>query len=374
VAGTSYESTECQAGSDDTVDRECSTCTVCADSNREEAAACDVDNDTTCGDCSAEFYEDDNGDCVACATCGAGEYESVACQAGSDDTVNRECEACTVCGDANREEATACDATNDAVCGDCSEGFFTESDDGDCMACHDCADDNRDEDAACTTSSDAVCGDCADGYWEMDDGEDGEGGEGARRLAHHEGEDGEGGCMAWTECGDGEHVSVEGTATSDVECEEDEASGSMDGTTTIEGSIDISGMSAEECEAIEEDIEAEAEAAFAGNGDCTVDVTECVDARRRRSLAEGDAVTIHFTAECDDADAAEAFLETLADEDAQAAFIQALLDLCDTCGDLEVTDTSGEIVDDGSTSAAAATAVSVLAALAAAVAVTKAQA
>ncbi|MDQ3367695.1 MAG: hypothetical protein M3680_19915 [Myxococcota bacterium] len=160
-----YEAVACTA----TTDRSCAACTAIAGC---PAASCTTAADETCLACDAGLYLSGGG-CVACTSCGAGEFEATACTA----TADRTCEACTT--DAcptGTYVAAACTATADRSCGACTAiaGCAAES---------------------CTTAADETCLACDAG----------------RYLSG-------GACVACTPCGAGESEQTACTATADRTC------------------------------------------------------------------------------------------------------------------------------------------------------------
>lgn len=140
----SYQSAACTA----TTETACGTCpTGCT--------ACS--NSTTCSSCAPGFYLN-SGLCVACSTCGNGEYQVSACAA----TQNTSCATCSTCGN-GQYQSLACGAGNNAECSTCSTcpvgkyaaAVCSTNGNTDCRNC----------DAGCSACSGAgACTVCSDGF------------------------------------------------------------------------------------------------------------------------------------------------------------------------------------------------------------------
>ncbi len=171
AAGT-FQTAACAAGHD-TV---CGACTVCG-AGQYQSAACGATADAVCAGCDVDCaacsgigactvcaagHYLNNGVCVACGTCGAGEYQAAACSATAD-TV---CVACSTCG-AGQYLSAACGPTNDTTCMTCSAcgagtyetGACTGSTDRTCSACATCGA-GQFQTAVCTVTSNRVCASC----------------------------------------------------------------------------------------------------------------------------------------------------------------------------------------------------------------------
>jgi hypothetical protein len=172
-AAGQFQTAACTAGHD-TV---CATCAVCG-AGQYQSAACGATSDTVCGGCDVDCaactgigactvcaagHHLNNGVCVACSTCAAGEYQAAACSANAD-TV---CVGCSTCG-AGTFLTAACGPTNDTTCAACSAcaagtyeaGACGGSSDRVCAACATCAAGTY-ETAACTASSNRACATCS---------------------------------------------------------------------------------------------------------------------------------------------------------------------------------------------------------------------
>jgi hypothetical protein len=101
-AGT-FQSAACTA----TTETACGNC----------AAGCATCSDaTTCNSCAAGFYLVGSS-CVACTTCGAGQFQAAACSSSS----NTSCSSCSTCG-AGQYASAMCGGSSDTSCTACDAG------------------------------------------------------------------------------------------------------------------------------------------------------------------------------------------------------------------------------------------------------------
>lgn len=144
---------------------QCLACSTC-NASEYEVSACTANANTVCGACSAscgtctgpsnaecasctanKFLN--GGTCTACSVCGSGTYQSAACTATTD----------TACG-ACDASCTACSGPSSSQCGSCPSSFFLSG--GKCNACKVC-DAGTFQATACTTTANAVCTACPAG-------------------------------------------------------------------------------------------------------------------------------------------------------------------------------------------------------------------
>jgi hypothetical protein len=168
-----YRTAAC-GGSSDTTCSACATCgagqyqtTACGGTNNATCAGCDVDCAActgvgACTSCAPGHYLS-GGVCLACGSCGAGQYQAAACSATSD-TV---CLSCSSCGAGQYKSAT-CTATTDttcATCATCGAGTYETTACGGsvnrvCATCATCAA-GQYQTAACAGVSNTQCGSCS---------------------------------------------------------------------------------------------------------------------------------------------------------------------------------------------------------------------
>uniref|UniRef100_A0A7S1CHH6 Uncharacterized protein n=1 Tax=Bicosoecida sp. CB-2014 TaxID=1486930 RepID=A0A7S1CHH6_9STRA len=344
----------------------------------------DVDTDTGACVCAAAqgFASDDVGGCVCvegkyeadgdagpeCATCPEG---CTACDGES---------ACTACDDAHFLEDASCkpcsagcerchaghidgiDHGRDPVeqCDECAAGFLRETNDsGFAWWCRPCPD----ECATCEAAEgdDGYdCSSCAEeGTW-LDDGA----------------------CVALTECGDDEEEVIPPTATSDRECDAAVADDDADEyDIVVEGSIVIFGVTQAQAEEAEEELATAFETSFCLSDDgetttCSVAITGYneVETRARRvggGRALDTQLTVNFRISVADRAAGRRILARMEHARLQARFaakVQAIFG----GEDVNIGEISGQVTetprDDGTVSAAARAAVSLVVGLGAATA------
>jgi MYXO-CTERM domain-containing protein len=144
---------------------QCLACSTC-NANQYQLTACTTTADTTCGACNAgcatctgpsatecascaagKFLS--GGACTACTSCAAGKYASTACTPTAD-TV---CSACDA-------SCTSCFGPSAAQCGSCPPSFYASA--GACHACKVC-DAGSVKATACTATTDTTCTKCPAG-------------------------------------------------------------------------------------------------------------------------------------------------------------------------------------------------------------------
>ena len=200
---------------------QCLACSTCS-ASQYQVSACSANADATCASCNAGCATCsgpsasqctscaggkylNGGQCVACSTCGANEYQVSACSANANTacaacsatcgtctgpsatecascTANKylsggACTACSVCGSSTYQSAactptantvcgacdascTACSGPNPNQCGSCPTGFFLGG--GGCNACKVC-EIGTFQATACTTTANTLCTACPAG-------------------------------------------------------------------------------------------------------------------------------------------------------------------------------------------------------------------
>ena len=140
----------------------CGTCgaseyqvSACSTSANVSCAACSATcgtctgpSATECASCTANKYLS-GGACTACSVCGPSTYQSAACTA----TANTVCGACDA-------SCTACSGPNPNQCGSCPTAFFLSG--GGCNACKVC-EIGTFQATACTTTANTLCTACPAG-------------------------------------------------------------------------------------------------------------------------------------------------------------------------------------------------------------------
>lgn len=130
----------------------CSTCRACS-LGQYETAACTRTTDAVCSACPVGCANCTSastctscapgrflmgGACVACATCGVGEYQTAACTA----TQNTVCSTCSTCP-VGQHQTAACGGSSNTACGACATCGVAQY-----------------QINACTSTSNATCGSC----------------------------------------------------------------------------------------------------------------------------------------------------------------------------------------------------------------------
>lgn len=385
----------CGGGSEE--DTTCSDCFECEPGVTTESVPCTFESDRECEDCFS---------------CDVGEYVAAPCTV----TAQTQCSDCgdlfDGCSECTSEECTACEATR-YLAGDggdgedgeeaacvlrtvCGEGFYTTpggaTSDDSCSPCHEsCASDCSGPSSGDCSCSGEDCELCAVGYFPSGTGAtidceacpvtcsaaDGcrsgdDADAGAECVACATGfylggddSDAVGGCSAVTQCGDGFHEVQAPTPTSDRVCAEDGPGSDDSGSAGASGSepeadvlvqIDmiVNGMSASECASLEDELENEADANLCNENDedCSWDLTDCRNARRRRALAAGDSVVVSWEVVVGSRAFADALATEIQDEAVQTAFANAIMQLCVTCGDITFGDVTSTVVTEDEASPA----------------------